>query len=327
MKKLMTVLLGMCMVLSLFGCGSQNVKTTDNQINEKRTVRICYSGVYVDATSMVMAKEGILDKYLPENVTVEWKEIASGPDIRDALVSENVDIADFSLMTFLTSKENDLPIKIISYSGSTPIYLYSHTKNIEKLEDFESNDSISITNKNTNLHIAFLALCEKNLGNALELDANLSPIPAADALASLETSNDYQGAIFSFPMSKKADNINNLYKIEDMTDLIKEYGVGSVMVTRNEYYENNSDIIEAFRQAQEETIAFIVNNPEKAAEDLYEHYGCTKEDVVDAIQNMPPTNVVSGYDKQAQLLYEAGILTKKPQLFEELDNYDEIPHE
>ena len=313
----------MCVVLMcsivFVGCGDRE-ESTDN----KRTVRICQSGVYVGATSIIMEKKGILEKHLPENVNVEWSQIATGPDIRDAILSGSVDIADFSLMTFITGYENGLPIDLLSFSGSTPIYLYANSNDIEEIDDFNEKSSISITNKNTNLHLAVLALCKRELGNAVALDNNLTAIPAADAIASVQTSSDFDGAVFSFPMSVKADEIENLKQMYDMSDLIKEYSIGSVIVASRDFCKTNADITKAFLGAQEETIEYISKNKEETAEILSNAFGCEKEDVLYALEVMPPTNKVEGYDKMAQLLYEAGILEREPAKFNTLENYDDI---
>lgn len=322
-KKLSVVMSMLCVfALLLSACGTS--ESTDTGSTEARTVRICTSDLYVSAAEIIMREKNLLDSYLPENVNVEWSAIASGPDIRDALVSNSVDIADFSLMTFISAHENGLPLTLVSFSGGTPISVYSHDKNIKSLSDFKKGDAISITNKNTNLHIAFLALCKKDLGDAMALDENLTAIPAADALSSLETADDYAGAVFSFPMSVKADKLESLTKLADMTEQVNEYNIGDAAVARTEFYNENSDIVEAYVKAQEEAVAYIIEKPEEAAEILAPVFGCETEDVVAAIQEMPPTNKISGYDKQAELLYEAGILEKEPDKFEDLENYDKI---
>ena len=63
---------------------------------------------------------------------------------------------------------------------------------------------------------------------------------------------------------------------------------------------------------------------EEAATILSEYYEIEQKDVLDALKNMPPTNKIVGYDKQAQLLFDAGILTKQPTKFDDLENYEKI---
>lgn len=301
--------------ISMVGCGQ----------NEGRKIRVAQTGVYVSATAQIMKEKGFLEKYLPEDVEVEWSQISTGPDLRDAIVSGQIDVADFSLMTYIVAYENGLPLTILSYSGSTPINVYSNSNEIDEISKFSTTDKISITNKSTNLHIAFLAYCKEQVGDAMRFDNCLSPIPAADAIASLKTSNDYTGAIFSFPMMIKAEENEKLQLIAEMTEVIQEYSIGDVFVMHSDYLQENPDIAEAFLKAQDETLKFIKENPEETAEILSNLYGVEKEKILDVLEIMPPRKEVVGYDKQAMLMYEAGILQNEPTKFEDIPNYENIP--
>lgn len=291
----------------------------------KRVVRIAQTGVYVSATAQIMKEKEILEKYLPEDVEIEWSQIATGPDLREAIISGNADIADFSLMTYIAAYENGLPLTLLSFSGSTPINIYSNDSEVEVLDGFPSTSSIAITNKSTNLHIAFLAYCKEQLGDAMRYDNCLSPIPAADAIASLQTSRDYNGAVFSFPMMVKAEENQNLKLIADMTDVITNYSIGDGFITHSDYIKENKDIIDAFLAAQDETLQFISDHSEETAQILATLYGVEVEEVNEVLAKMPPRKEVVGYDKQAELLYEAGILPKEPTKFANLPNYENIP--
>ncbi|MBD5522988.1 MAG: ABC transporter substrate-binding protein [Lachnospiraceae bacterium] len=317
MRKVTAILVLLSLVFGLVACGSGE--------GQKRVVRIAQTGVYVSATAQIMKEKAILEKYLPADVEIEWSQIATGPDLREAIISRNVDIADFSLMTYIAAYENGLPLTLLSFSGSTPINIYSNSSDIEVIDDFSSTSSIAITNKSTNLHIAFLAYCKEYSGDAMKYDDCLSPIPAADAIASLQTSSDYNGAVFSFPMMVKAEENENLKLIADMTDVITDYSIGDGFVTHSDYIEENKDIVDAFLAAQNETLQFISDHAEETAQILASLYGVEEEEVSKVLAGMPPRKEVVGYDKQAELLYEAGILTKEPTKFENLPNYDNIP--
>lgn len=314
-RKVVIGLLLVSVFLSCIGCGTEKGKK----------IRIAQTGVYVSATAQIMKEKGILEKYLPEGYTIEWNQIATGPDLREAIVSKQIDIADFSLMTYIAAYENNLPLTILAFSGSTPINVYSNDSAISSVEAFSEGSKISITNKSTNLHIAFLAYCKEKLGNAMLFDNCLSPIPAADAVASLQTSKDYNGAIFSFPMMIKAEQNENLKLLADMTQVIQEYSIGDVFVIHSDYLKNNPEVAEGFLKAQEETLQFISQNPEETAEILSGLYGVEASEILKVLEIMPPRKELVGYDKQAQLMYEAGILTKEPTEFVNIPNYENIP--
>ncbi len=320
MKKKILQAIVICIILSVAVCG---VMACGN--SEKRIVCIAQTGVYVSATAQIMREKKILEKYLPEGVQIEWSQIATGPDLREAVVSKQADIADFSLMTYIAAYENGLPLTLLSFSGSTPIKLYSNDETIISVDKFSNESKISITNKSTNLHIAFLAYCKEVLGDTMQYDDCLSPIPAADAIASLQTSSDYQGAVFSFPMMIKAEENKKLKLLADMTEVIQKYSIGDAFVIHSDYLKENRDIAEAFLKAQDETLEFISKNPQETAEILSSLYNVEPGKILEVLKTMPPNNKLIGYDKQAELMYEAGILKKEAAKFETIPNYEGIP--
>lgn len=314
-RKFTILLIIMSLTFVFSSCGKEKAQT----------LRIAQTGVYVSATAQIMKEKGILEKHLPEGISVEWNQIATGPDLREAIVSEQVDIADFSLMTYIAAYENNLPLTLLSFSGSTPINIYSNDESVNALDEFSDTSNIAITNKSTNLHIAFLAYSEEVLGDAMRYDNCLSPIPAADAIASLQTSQDYNGAVFSFPMMIKAETNENLKLLADMTEVIQEYSIGDAFVVHSDYFKNNPDIVEAFLKAQDETLQFINENPDETAEILSGLYGIDQNEILKVLEIMPPRKELIGYDKQADLMYKAGILTKEATKFEQIPNYENIP--
>ena len=95
----------------------------------------------------------------------------------------------------------------------------------------------------------------------MKYDKCLAPIPAAYAIASLQTSKDYNGAVFSFPMMIKAEENKELVLLADMTEVIQDYSIGDAFVVHSDYFEKNRDIVDAFLKAQDETLQFISENP------------------------------------------------------------------
>lgn len=315
-KKIASALLAAGMLFVLTACRAEKT----------RTLHINSTSSIVSAVDHIMQEKGFLEAHLPENISVEWSEIATGPDIRDAIVSGNLDIADLALSTYISAYENNLPVTLLSHCGLTNIRVYSSNPAIQELSDIQPDSRIAITNKGTNLHTAFLAYCKEILESGMIYDGNLVSIPAADALASLSTSDEFDAAIFSFPNCLKAEQqVEDLILLADMGEIIKEYNIGSVYVANSEFYEKNPDIVEAFLAAQQDAITFIKEFPEETAGILAERYGVDSEDIQNALENLPPHMEILGYDRHAQLLYEAGILTEQPDLFEELPNYDKLP--
>lgn len=328
MKKCRRVLAQMLilaiMVVMFTGCGSGD---DTSKSGEKRTLRIGSTQVYTTALMSIAIDQKFLDECLPEGVDYTFNKLATGPDCRDALISSQIDLCDMATMTYMMSLENDLPITPICATGSTPIYLYSCNKDIKSIKDFKSTNRIAITNRATTLHVAFLGVCKDKLGDAKVLDSCLVPIPAADALAALSTKSDFDGAIFSFPNKVKADQLENLTLLEDMTDIINKYGDGGLLVTRDDYVKENKDIFDGYIASLKKAKQFVEEKPDEAAEILSKVYGVEPKYIKEAFAAMPPDYIVKNYDELGTLLYESGALTKEPAKFSEIKNYENIPKE
>lgn len=318
MKKFVIMILCSALCIGLGACNNSNG-------NRPSSVTInCYSGNYVSATTQIIRHDNLLEKYLPENITVNYTEIVSGPDIRDALLAGDVQIADLALINFQAGLENDLPLTLISFCGSTPINLYSNREDVAVLQDFSGNEQITITNRATNLHAAYLAAVKENGLDVAAYDKMLVATPNTEALALLENGNTIAGSTLSFPTYTKAEGMEGVHLVCDMTDVIQSYSIGSAFITTSDFYNENPEIIAAFRSAQDEALKILAERPEYVAEFLTELYGINYADVLSVLQKLPPTKSLAGYDRHAELLYEAGILTEPPAKFSELPNYEDI---
>lgn len=321
MKRIFAFLLTVAVCASMSACGGEKKSTADKAFSF--TVN-CYSGNYVTATTQIIRKEGLLEKYLPEGVTVNYTELVSGPEIRDAMLSGDVQIADLSLMSFQTALENELPLQTISFCGGTPINLYSNKSDITALEDFSGTEQITVTNRATNLHAAYLAsLKEAGLDIAV-YDKMLVATPNTEALALLSDGATVSGSIFSFPTYMKTAEMENVHLVCDMSEAIIKYNIGSTYATTTQFYEEHPEIIGAFRKAQDDALDLVAEKPGYVAGLLAELYGVETSSVSEALEKMPPSRSLAGYDNLADLLYEVGILTKEPLKFKELPNYDSI---
>lgn len=298
------------LTLAVTGCGQKEAST--------RNITIAYNpNAYASAVSQIMKTENMLEEYLPEDVEVEWVEMSSASDIRDALAAGTLDIATPALTAYITANENNLPIKLVSNYGSAQVSLYGRD-GIEDIMDFTSEDVIAIKGLNTNPHIAMLAYCKEN-GLDIEMyNKILNKIPEAETIGMLSTGTDIEGAVLSYPMTKEADALTNCKKLIDFADIIKEYNLGTVVCVNADFYENNEDVVNAFEQAHKSIVDNWMEAMESNAVILAEQYGCSVEEVTGFMAELPPTMEITGYDKLAALMYECGMLEKSPKTYAEI---------
>lgn len=309
------------MATTLFICLLTGCKKETSNI-----IRINASNSYGNMTTNIMQKYGLLEKYLPAGTKIEWSNMTSASDMRDALVAGKVDIICTSLSTYIINFENGMPLTLISFAGGVPIGLYTNSKNINSVSDIKQDDQILTKSKSNNGHIAFLEECKRKLGDYMALDDNLVLLSEAEALSSLTTSTNYVAGNFSFPMNIKAEQ-KGLKKIADYNDIVNEYGIGSCYMTTESYYNENPEVIKAFRMAQKEALEILKRDPEEVAKKLEEDYILPSDDILNAINTMPPTYKIKGYDMLAELLYDVGLVKKKPTKFVDLFNYGDLEND
>lgn len=318
MKKTLAIILSFVLIIGVMsGCKKNEA---DN------IIRINASNSYGNMTTNIMQKYGLLEKHLPQGMKIEWSNMTSASDMRDALVSGKVDIICTSLSTYIINYENGMPLTLISFTGGVPIGLYTNSDSINSVEDIKENDRILTKSKSNNGHIAFLEECKRKLGDYMVLDDNLVLLSEAEALSSLTTSKDYVAGNFSFPMNIKAEKAG-LKKIADYNSIVNEYGIGSCYMTTESYYKDNPEIINAFKKAQKEALYILQNNPEEVAEKLQEDYLLSSEEILNAIETMPPTNKIKGYNTLAKMLYNVGLVKNEPTKFEDLFNYGDLKND
>lgn len=317
-KRIMSLCLIASFLFSLSACANSSTSSGGDKV-----IHISISTSYGTTTSNIMKEYSLLEACLPKGYSIEWHFMTSASDMRDALVSGDLDIICTSLPTFITAYENGMPLQLISFAGSVPIGLYGNDPDIASLSDFDSNDRLAAKSKGNNGHIAFLIACQLELGDAMALDDQISTIQESDALALLQSSNDYQASIFSFPMTIKAEKAG-LHKIISFNDIIKDYGIGSTYFTRQDFYEQEPEVIAALREAQQQALELIANDPEGVATTLSPIFELEEEYILTALEEMPPCSEYSGYNKLAKLLFDIGLLEKEPTAFEDLANYEDI---
>lgn len=329
MKKSISILTMLFLMLTLItGCKPKADNETLTETDSGYTasvIRINNSGSYGSAVLAIIQEKDLLSAYLPEGVTVEWTAVEGGPNIRDALIAEQVDVATFAGSTFISAYESGMPVVLISNGSDGPTKLFSTNPDIKTILDIPDDARISLTNKATNAHLAFMAACKEAFGDANKFDANLVPIANADALAAVAATNEFSCSLFTFPSDIKAAKIEGVHVVMDLGEVASQYGIGSYLVANKDYYEANPALIEALNKAYADAIDYMIANPADAAAILGEAYNIEPSFVQNLIETNPPRAEVTGYDKLTGLMLEAGILSKEPQKFEDLSNYDSIP--
>ena len=324
MKRFMILIVLLIFALSLASCSSEP-SDESNAGFSSTVIRINGSNNQVSAIQLVIRYKELLEPYLPDGVTVEWTDIANAADQRDAIVAGRVDIAGVAVPNVITALDNGLPLVIISAAAGSPVYMYSNNPDIQKFQDINAETRISLVTKGNAPHLAFLAKCKDVFGEATIFENNLVPMPHTEALASLESGRELDCSMFSLPTTLRANEIEGIQMIDDLTPYINEYGLTSYFVANEDFYKLNPMLIEAFRMASRDAVEYIRNNLSEVSILLGDLYEVDSVHIEEALLDCPPSLEVRGFDRLVDLMFEAGILANEPMRLEDLPNFDDIP--
>ena len=319
MKRVVLFLIAGALLLGLVGgCGGSGAETV---------VTVNSSGNYIVAALVIMQEEKLLEKYLPEGYTVRWKNIATSTEIRDAMLTGDVNLSAPALSTVISSLENGIPFRILSYM-STPVYkMYTSRPDLEDLDGLGPQGKISVTGYSGSMHLAFLAYCKEKYGDLNYFQSNLVVMPNTEALASLSSGSGVDVSLFQFSTNLLAEADPNIRLLEDITDVAGQYGVGQACITTEDYAAQHPEVIAAFLDAQQEAIELFYQQPERVADLLIASgIDIDRQDLLDAMPDSGPSGVLTAgqYDTLANFMYEAGMLSKAPKNLEDYGFYPSI---
>ena len=267
----------------------------------------------------------MLDPYLPEGVSIEWTNLRSNDDIRDAVATGRIDISSVSMTTIISAIENEFPLMIISSSFISPSYFYSNNDLIKEFKDINTSARIAIESKGGIIHTALMLEFFEVFGNYSSYNSSIFTMPNAEMLASLANTKDIDCAVVSFPNNIVADNMNNLTMFDDLTYTMEKHGLISCFITSQLFYKEKPYLIDAFRRASLDAVKFINDNPVEASELLANDYGVEPVHIENIFRKYPARLEIRGYDEIADLMLEYGILSKPAGKFSALPNYNDIP--
>ena len=210
------------------------------------------------------------------------------------------------------------------FTGYATVKAYTNDSNINSLADFKSGNQISISGLASNPQAAYLAALKEEGLDVKEYNKMLVKIPNSEAIAMLESNNQIKGSILSFSANLKAEKLDNVHMVQDFTDVIQKYSIGTALIANTKFYEENQDICDAVLKVQREVIDTWNENFEENAVLLANQYKCEVDDVKDLMKTQPPTDKLTGYNNLANLLYETEMISK-PLKLEDLPNYDKLP--
>ncbi|MGH4138433.1 ABC transporter substrate-binding protein [Clostridium sp.] len=285
-------------ILSLMGCSAINEKKdAKNNISIAEQFGLAYAPI------QIMKENKILEKNYP-GVKIDWKQLGNTAAIREAMLSNQVDVGFMAIPPFLIGLDKGMEWKIASGLSESPVVLVTNKENIKSIKDFSSSDRIALPQPGSVQHMLLSMQCEKDFGDAKKLDNLLVTLAHPDAMNALLSAKDITAHFSTPPYLFKELEQNNIHQILNGKDAIGVDFTFVVGVTTNKFHDTKPELYIALISSIKESIQFIQNNPDKSSEILAAIYKLSKVEVLKYITNkdMIYTDEVKGVDEFAKFM-------------------------
>ncbi|MGS0745090.1 ABC transporter substrate-binding protein [Syntrophomonas erecta subsp. sporosyntropha] len=313
------MILAVFLLVTLGGCQASTPQPQSTNTANETTVTIAIQYGLAYAPLQIVKEKELLEKYLP-GVKVVWKQLGTGPVIRDAMVTGEVDIGFMGVSPFLIGWDKGAEWKIAVASGSQPLGLLTYRENIKILADFKSGDRIATPALASIQHILLSMQAEKELDNARALDNLLVSVTHPDAAVGLLGKKDITAHFSSPPYLFKELDDPQIKQILDGEDAYGGEFTFIYGVATDKFHDSNPAAYSAFVGAFNEAVAFINNNPREAARLLAPRYNLSEEQTYRYL-TWKGTNYTStpyGLMGMAEFMHRYGFISKMPQDLSEI---------
>ena len=314
---LLILLIISLLLISTGGCQTEDTTPKSTTGGQEVTVAIQYGLAY--APLQIVKEKKLIEKYLP-GAQVNWKQLGTGPVIRDAMVAGEVDIGFMGVSPFLIGWDKGAEWKICIASGSQPLTLLTYKDNIKTIEDFKPGDKIATPALASIQHILLAMEAEKKMGDAHALDNLLLSVTHPDAMAGLLGKKDVTAHFSSPPyLFKELDDPTIKTVLEGEEAFGGEFTFIFGVAT-NQFHDNNPAAYSAFISAFNEAVAFINDSPHEAAAILAPQYNLSEEETYRYLTWEGTNYCTTPYGLMGfvEFMHKQGFISRKPEHLSEI---------
>lgn len=300
------------LLTSVVSCGTQGTTNSDTSSTSKKypeKIVMTYVTSPLNVPSIIEKNQSIFENHLKEsgkNIKVEYAEITSGADQVQALASGDVQILyAVGATSIVSAASNGADIKVLNmYSRSPGAYAIYSNEEIKSPEDLRGKTIGGPVG--TNLHQLLVAYLEK-AGMSIN-DVNYVNMSVADAKVSLD-SKSVDAALIAGPTAQLAKNQG--YNL--VTDGVGLLDAPIAVATTSKFLNENKELLENFREAQEKTYKYIMENKDEVIKTVADTLGLSVSDVEEMYPQYDFNINITEEDKQAfknvaDFMYKNGMI-------------------
>ncbi len=214
---------------------------------------------------IVMREQKLLEKRLP-GVEIEWRQLTSGPVIRDAMVAGQMDIGSGGLGPFIQAIDRGLDWKTLGALNEMPLFLNCARADIKGLKDLKPTDRIAMPAIGSIQHVALQMEAEKELGNAKALNQQVVAMSHPDGTAAILSKREITCHLSSPPFQYEQLRDPGIHKVFDSYRAAGAPHTFNLTWASDKWLKSNPRLAQAFIDALKDATAFVANKPAEAAQ-------------------------------------------------------------
>ncbi len=287
---------------------------------EAKTVRIVKQPGLAYLALIVMREQKLIEKRLP-GVTTEWRELTSGPVIRDAMLAGQMDIGSGGLAPFILAVDRGLGWKIIGALSEMPLFLNCTRAEIRSVKDLKPTDKIAMPAVGSIQHITLQMQAQKELGNPKALDGLVVSMAHPDGTAALLSKREITCHLSAPPFQYEQLKAPGIHKVFDSYQAVGGTHTFTLAWTSEKWAKANPNLFKAFTGALDEAATFINTKPQEAAR-LYattEKTRLSPDGVLEIMraEGIKYTMTPTGLMAYANFMQREGLIKKVPASWKE----------
>ncbi len=264
---------------------------------------------------IVMREQKSLEKRLP-GVEVEWRQLTSGPVIRDAMVAGQMDIGSGGVGPFIQAIDKGIDWKALGALNEMPLYLNCARADVKSLKDVKPADRIAMPAIGSIQHVVLQMQAEKDLGDPKRLNQQIVAMAHPDATAAILSKREITCHLSSPPFQYEQLRDPGIQKVFDSYQAAGGPHTFNLAWASDKWVKANPRLVRAFVDSLKEATDFINANPAEAAR-LYvasEKAKSTPEQILDIMKQdgIKYTMTPAGLIRFATYMQKIGMIKAVP---------------
>jgi NitT/TauT family transport system substrate-binding protein len=264
---------------------------------------------------IVMREHKLIERRLP-GVEIEWRQLTSGPVIRDAMVAGQMDIGSGGVGPFVQAVDKGLDWKTLGALNEMPVFLNCAREDIKGLKDLKANDRIAMPAIGSLQHVVLQMAAEKELGDPKKLNQQIVAMSHPDATAAILSKREITCHLSSPPFQYEQLRDKGIHKVLDSYQAVGGPHTFNLVWASEKWVKANPAAARAFVEALREATDFITQKPAEAAR-LYATSEKSKSSAEEILAIMKQegikyTMTPSGLVKFATFMQKIGMIKAVP---------------